>query len=224
MNSMMRCILAVVLVTLFGRTAWADATLPTVPPGSQYEIMFVTSDGTTATSSNIADYNSFVTQEADQSNVLKSLSATWTAVASTPTFSASSASLSNTIAIYDTSGNLLEHTFPDIFTDFSFAGPIFDQDGGRALIPNVWTGTLFPIYYQGDNSLGSADPVYGFIGLNYGDWLAGAYGPSMEDYALYGISSPITVPTPEPATLTLLGSALLGFGVIYLRRRRAAKT
>ena len=28
---------------------------------------------------------------------------------------------------------------------------------------------------------------------------------------------------PEPATLTLLGSALLGLGVVYLRRRRAAR-
>jgi hypothetical protein len=28
-------------------------------------------------------------------------------------------------------------------------------------------------------------------------------------------------PTPEPATIALLGSALLGLGVVYLRRRRA---
>jgi hypothetical protein len=28
---------------------------------------------------------------------------------------------------------------------------------------------------------------------------------------------------PEPATLTLLGSALLGLGVVYLRRRRGVK-
>ena len=29
------------------------------------------------------------------------------------------------------------------------------------------------------------------------------------------------IPTPEPATLTLLGTALLGLGVVYLRRRGA---
>jgi hypothetical protein len=41
------------------------------------------------------------------------------------------------------------------------------------------------------------------------------------DHSLYAISSPITIPVPEPATFTLLGAALLGLGVVYLRRRRA---
>jgi hypothetical protein len=31
----------------------------------------------------------------------------------------------------------------------------------------------------------------------------------------------VTQPVPEPATLTLFGSALLGLGVVYLRQRRA---
>ena len=38
-----------------------------------------------------------------------------------------------------------------------------------------------------------------------------------------GLNSPfglaVSAPVPEPATLTLLGSALLGLGVVYLRRR-----
>jgi hypothetical protein len=42
-------------------------------------------------------------------------------------------------------------------------------------------------------------------------------------FALYALSDPITVPLPEPATVTLLGSALLLFGGMrWLRWRRAA--
>jgi DNA-binding beta-propeller fold protein YncE len=40
------------------------------------------------------------------------------------------------------------------------------------------------------------------------------------EIAPYGLA---VYSVPEPTTLTLLGSALLGFGVVYMRRRRGAK-
>ena len=71
-KTMVRSLVAVALVaTMFAGTAVAQVVLPTgLPPGSQYEIAFVTSDGTTATSTDINDYNSFVTAEAAFSSSL----------------------------------------------------------------------------------------------------------------------------------------------------------
>ena len=56
-----RFVLAAALLACAARTAIAQVILPNLPPGSHYEIAIVTSGGTTATSTNINDYNSFVT-------------------------------------------------------------------------------------------------------------------------------------------------------------------
>ena len=55
--------------TMLGGTAMADAILPTgLAPGSKYQILLVTSGGMAATSSNIQDYDNFVTAEAENSS------------------------------------------------------------------------------------------------------------------------------------------------------------
>jgi len=242
-----KALLAAALVaTILGGAAMADAILPTgLAPGSQYQILFVTTNGTTATSSNIADYNSFVTQEANHNLTLQSLGATWTAVASTATINANQASNTTNIPIYDTQGNLLEPNFPSLFTDTSFLGPEYDQQGNCPWTPGawqgetVWTGSWLDGTAQGFYMGGMGYPGYGYnVQVGYDGrqvqggipcWICERSGagwgetePTTYTNPLYAISSPITVPVPEPGTLTLLVSELLGLaGAVYLRRRRA---
>ncbi len=139
-KTMMRALFVVAVATFLAGTAMAQVILPTLPPGSQFQILFVTSDGTTAISSNIADYDNFVTQEANQSPPLASLGATWTAVAtvaSSPTYYASQASSTTNVPLYDTDGDLLEPNFPSLFTDWDFPGPSYNQYGNPVAPPTL---------------------------------------------------------------------------------------
>jgi len=205
MKSIVRGTLAAVLVTVFGRVAMAQFSLPTgLPPGSQYQIMFVTRFGTTATSSNIQDYNNFVTLEADQNPTLNALGATWTAVASTPTFNANQATNTTSTPIYSTEGNLLEPSFPALFTDTSFFGPPADQfafPSAPSYFVPVWTGSDIHGLQLPNLTLGSPLVSVGTNSTDFavaGAWLQYDNGvlaiPSSDTLCLYAISSPITVP------------------------------
>jgi hypothetical protein len=67
-------------------------TVTTIPPGlspgDQYHLIFLTSGTRDATSSNIADYDAFVTDQANLSPVLAALGTTWRALGSTGTANA----------------------------------------------------------------------------------------------------------------------------------------
>ncbi len=70
----------------------ASAQIVTTPvglsPGDQYRLGFVTITKRDASSSNIADYNDFVTTAANSEPDLLALGATWTAIGSTSTVDA----------------------------------------------------------------------------------------------------------------------------------------
>ena len=115
---------------------------------------------------------------------------------------------------YDQNGNLRGPTVSGLLAD-PYAVPTGANADGSISSPNGWwsLGSI-------DNGMGAS---FGYSNQTT-QWLAsgnGAIGPNSNPFPLYALSSPITAPTPEPSTLTLLGSALLGLGVVYLRRRGA---
>ena len=80
---------AIAMVLLLGTASQSLAQVTTVPPGlnpgDQYRLAFVTSTTRDATSTDIADYNTFVLGVANSSAALAALSTTWKAIGSTAT-------------------------------------------------------------------------------------------------------------------------------------------
>jgi len=67
----------------------APLTLPTsLGPGDTYRLAFVTSTASNSTSTDVADYNAFVTGVANSVPELAALATTWTAIGSTATVDA----------------------------------------------------------------------------------------------------------------------------------------
>jgi len=138
---------------------------------------------------------------------------------------------SHPVSIYDASGNLLDSTTIDntsVFTDgfgnfvynpvtpiTIFAGQTYVIDGASGFIdPYVWNDSSFTVYAPinllGDNWIGGNGDY--FTGTTpIGDVADGFWGP------VFGFDAQFT---PEPGTMLLAGTALLGAGL--LRRRKKA--
>lgn len=213
-------------IQLFATQLSAAVIPPNLPPGSQYQLLFVTADGRTATSTDLADYDLFVSQEAALSPSLPL--ATWHAIVSSTTVNALDHAVTYaSIPLYNTHGELVANGTSDFWYPEHLAAINYDQYG--ILEPNAtpWTGT---------NPNGTANNPVGNITQNvrYGwasaiqsaDWIASNSAGNHENWAsFYALSTPITVHiAPEPGTLVLLLTALLGFGAHRFRWRRRVAT
>ena len=214
-----------VALTVLVSHAKADFIAPTgLAPGSQYQVLFVTEDGTNASSTDINVYNAFVRSEAAMSASLPS-GVTWNAMVSTDAVSAlSNAPTYANIPIYNTQGQLLFDQVPPDST-YAFEYPYFstqddngfyNQFGGLAVANDgVWTGTGDVAGY----ALGDETPFYGLIALEPNLWLTYTVLGNTDVLPLYALSTPITVGTPEPSSLVLMALGATGL-FLPVRRRR----
>ncbi len=224
-------------LTVFGLAGSAHAAPITTPvgldPGDQYRLVFVTSMTRDATSTDIADYNAFVTAAANTQQALVNLGTTWMAIASTDDVDArdntgTNPFVSTGVPIYLLDGvSLVANDNADLW-DAAIANPIMITEGGAALSTLVWTGTTRfgiagPGFPQG-SPLGSVtnDVIRGISSLASVSWIEATGSPAGALSSFYGLSGVLIVPTvvPEPGTLILFALGLAGLGLAHRKRPR----
>ena len=203
--------------------------------GDTYRLVFVTSTTRDATSSNIADYNSFVTAVANSNAALLGLGTTWTAVASTVAVSA----LANTgtdwmpagiqgVPIFRLDNTLLATDYDQFWnaTGNHLAAFNITENADVYTGPSALTGTSgqggemgLPAYGgTGGVALGKPTILNGHYGVTNALWVDGNFQSASTLGSVYAISGVLTA-TPEPSSALLLaGSGIM----LALRRRRAA--
>ncbi len=199
---------------------------PTLNPGDHYRILFVTAATTTAASSSIATYNSFVATAA-ANNPLLPLT-TWTVIGSTSTVNAAAniacaPSCAND-PIFLVSGTKIAASITNFFSGTILSPINTFETGGSTSFPYVWTGS-------NTDGTASATPLGG-ANVSRGSGSATTLGSYLDNgsfassfgNSLYGISGDLVVPgvgVPGPA-----GAGLFGFGAlmtVFARFRRARR-
>jgi hypothetical protein len=206
----------------------------TLAPGAHFRFVFVTDGATTATSSNITDYDNFVNTQAGGATYNGS-TVTWQAIGSTPSVSAI-----NHITGPQTDPVFLA-TGPEVATSTTtnsqglWSGTLLhainvDLTGMTPTDTMVWTGTG----PGGTTDLGLGGIVnmqFPFSNLgtttsSASAWIDQNFGTQSATHPLYGISSELVVPSsiPEPSSWLTLG---IGLGVTtvigWSRHRRAQR-
>ena len=198
--------LILVLVHLHFAVAQADITTvpPALGPGDQYRLVFITKDKIfKAESSNIADYDGWVTAQASTSADLVALGTTWRVIGSTSSVSAkvhtdtddSPAGL-NGVPIYRLDGAMIASSYDDLW-DGSIENPLYVAQDGTVLATccGTWTGTSTSGTGVTGNELGAGPAVVDGAPNGTGaNWIqTGPFGASNLQY-LYAISDVLTVP------------------------------
>jgi len=195
-------------------------------PGDHFRFVFVTAGIRSATSTDIAGYDGFVNTEAGGATYDGAV-VDWLAVGSTDSVDAIDHVGQTTAPVYLSDGTLVTTTTTAAGLWSGALVHAIDLDlAGDTPSPFffVWTGTN-PTGTGFGGPLGAATPQVGSITDADGAWVSSGRSPSGDLRNLYGISSVLTVPAPEPSTLTLLGTALgVCLSVGRVRGHRDART
>jgi PKD domain len=198
-------------------------TITTVPPGlnagDTYRIIFVTRAQTTATSTDIAFYNGFVSSVAQSAPALAALNTTWKALASTAAVNAlANTGLGNPEKFYNTRGELYAvNTTGGSYSGALFAGvntfrtpsiDILDETGAGGSL--VFTGTGYS--GQTFRPLGGYRPAIGIAFNDTNPWIYASFhsdcpfGTCVTQASIYGVSGVLTVPSANEAPVAAAGA------------------
>ncbi len=243
----MRQSIAVLIVSLVAAIHAATIEASPLPPASypagatEYEILFVTSGTINPTSGNPSTYNAFVTSQANQAGSILPSGLTWNAVVSTQlimqtgiirtihNYSASGLAPSSAgIPVYNTAGQLITNL--GLYSDSQLSAlPEYNQFGNVEQTA-VATGSNAsgtgsdPLGSSGNWNIGQSN--MGNSSNTAAKWISSDAENGLNDaFAIYALSAPIKIRpsvTPEPTTLTLIGTGLLAY-CGYRRLKRGGK-
>jgi hypothetical protein len=233
------CLVSGVALATLVTAGAAQAALVVVPPGlnpgDQFRLVFVTSGTRDATSSNINDYNTFVTNQVTGSALATELTnagfnlgtVTWKAIASTSSVAARDNTGTNPsstgVPIYLIDGNKVANNNGDLW-DGTLTAINRTQNDSPNIVSSVWTGTN-----NGGTAVFSLGGFPVFVGSSSavnGTWIANGGEYPSTSLPLYAMSSVLTVTTPavtvpEPSSLLgliTLGGLMLGGAVSKARK------
>lgn len=223
----------------------APITVPTgLNPGDTYRLAFVTSTRRDATSTDIADYNAFVTGVANTQSALAALGTTWTAIASTATVNAmdntstvpSGAGGSLGVPIFLLNDTQVADSYDDLWDGSTDVGLNINENGLNSFGFGafVWTGTngggasSIPLGSTIDVNGQGPSASIGTTFRNDQGWIfqLGSFVPTSSTLSFYGISGLLTVPSDTVAistsgSLSLLALGLVGLGFAQRKKKVA---
>ena len=202
-----------VLALAPAQTAQAVTLHPSLTPGDTFHLVFITADRRDALSPNIADYNTFVQNQAASAGLdtLFGQSLNWRVIGSTDSVHARDNIGDPTSPIYNTMGQTVAANETDLW-DAALENPIEYDQHANLLQVFVGTGTTS----TGEAAFPIGSPIFftvGFSGNSEQRWINTSEDRTQAPYSFYAISSEITY-VPEPTTLALMGLA----GLMLTRR------
>ena len=212
-----------------GRAEAAGLALSTpagLTPGESFQFIFVTDGTTLSTSSDIADYNTFVNNQAGGATYNGTI-IQWSAIGSTLTVSATANIGTNPDPVYLVSGVEVAKsttTSSGGLWSGTLNNPINEDITGKAIASVVWTGTT-PDGLPNDGAHLAGRVVFalstiGDTTTSSSRWVDQGADTNTVGHPLYGISGVLTV-VPEPSSLWMSGIALsAGLAYGWSRHRR----
>jgi len=198
------CIAVTLVATILCAPAVSSAdTCPIVvptslSPGDQYRLAFVTSGTRDAQSTDIADYNAFVTAAANAVPALAALQTQWFAIASTATVDArdnTGTAPPGGVPVFLLDDTMLAASYDDLW-DWSIAVPwdVTELCTTATGSLNIWTGTNG--FGMADQALGIASPTIGSRAATTDqEWVRFGATASTANHRLYAISDVLRTPS-----------------------------
>ncbi len=195
----------------------ADIVVPNgLSDGDSFRLVFVTSTVRNATSTNIADYDAFVTAAAESASLTtyNGQTISWHVIGSTATVDLRTRDPESPAGIFRVDGVKVSANFDSLWpanplTPISLLAPISVDENGNSRTVRVYTGTFSNSISYPNGVLGAANGhvVVGSSAAKDSTWLQeSVFSQNTTQFSMYGISQVLVVQSvPEPGSLVFCG-------------------